>query len=87
MITTRRTFLIGLIAAPVVITTPGLLMPVKDFILTPKMMSSEEWALIQFNKIIKKHFERGRQALGIDQRNNLLIFERQSRYASAKSEI
>lgn len=29
MITTRRTFLTGLIAAPVVIATPGLLMPVK----------------------------------------------------------
>lgn len=29
MITTRRTFLTGLIAAPIVITTPGLLMPVK----------------------------------------------------------
>jgi len=29
MITSRRTFLTGLIAAPIVITTPGLLMPIK----------------------------------------------------------
>ncbi len=32
MLLTRRSFLTGLLAAPIVITTPGLLMPVKELI-------------------------------------------------------
>lgn len=39
--TTRRNFLTGLIAAPAVITTPGLLMPVKAWVNTTML---EWWA-------------------------------------------
>lgn len=32
----RRGFLFGLLAAPVIIRTPGILMPIKQFIIPPK---------------------------------------------------
>lgn len=37
MTLTRRTFLSGALAAPVVITTPGLLMPVKPVLVGPAL--------------------------------------------------
>lgn len=38
MIVSRRNFLIGMIAAPAVIRTPGLLMPVKAVSIEPKLL-------------------------------------------------
>lgn len=37
MIITRRTFVLGVLAAPAIIRTPGLIMPIKPLIIVPEV--------------------------------------------------